>query len=155
MTFPLFVFPENAKFGRVVPKSKIYAHSNPSKRLRKLFVDQVEQIVWQYKLAPETINIPARPPVTEIQVFDVELRTQEVSEDVLRCIDRSIPYPIFYRVSFGDKIKSIAAYKRPSDADSTKWVVDLYFETPWQSNRVGDEAEEKRLPLPIALDTHL
>jgi hypothetical protein len=29
-------------------------------RLKDLFVEQVEQIVWQYKLAPETINLPAR-----------------------------------------------------------------------------------------------
>ena len=40
----------------------------------------------------------------------------------------------------------MAAFKRPSDVDSTKWVVSGYFATDW----VPDDAA--RLPLPIALN---
>ena len=42
--------------------------------MKDLFVAQVEQIVWQYKLAPETINLPATPGVPEIQVFGIGSR---------------------------------------------------------------------------------
>lgn len=142
----MFTYPEKARFGRIVPKSKIYAQTNPSKKLRQLFVDQVDQIVWQYKLAPETINVPAKAPVTEIQVFDLVLRTDEISEDVLRCIDRAIQFPIFFQTKYNGKVKSIAAYKRPSEADSAKWVVDLYFDTAWQPEAVAS------VRLPLALD---
>jgi Domain of unknown function (DUF4391) len=48
-------------------------------RVKKLFVQQVEQIVWQFKLAPETINLPARPAVPEIQVFAIQLKTPELN----------------------------------------------------------------------------
>src|SRR5690606_19411810 len=41
---------------------------------------------------------------------------------------------------------STAAYKRPSEADSGKWVVDAYFELDWQP------ADIARQPLPVALD---
>jgi hypothetical protein len=56
----LFNFPPQAQVGRVLPKSKIYEHGRISTALRERFVKQVEQITWQYKLAPETINLPAR-----------------------------------------------------------------------------------------------
>lgn len=80
----------------------------------------------------------------EIQVFTVALKTPELSEDVLRCIDQAIPFPIFYQLTFEGRIKTKAAYKRPNDTG--KWVVDGYFETDWQFSDV------ERSELPIALD---
>lgn len=109
-------------------------------------MEEVDQIVWKFKLAPETINLPARPAVPEIQVFGVTIRTEELSESILRTIDKAIPFPIFYELSHGSKIKSTAAFKRPSDADATKWVVDAYFETEWMP------ADSPREALPVALD---
>jgi len=114
--------------------------------VREQFVTQVDKIVWQYKLAPETVNLPARPGVPEIQIFSIALKTPELSEDVLRCIDQAIPFPIIYQLTFEDRIKSKAAYKRPSDADASKWVVDSYFETDWH------KSDTERSELPVALD---
>ena len=105
----LFAYPKQAEFNRVLPKSKIYEHGKPSRAVRDGFVTQINQIVWQYKLAPETINLPARPSVPEIEIFSLELKTPEVSEDVLRCIDKKIPQPIFYNLSFAGHIKTVAA----------------------------------------------
>lgn len=146
MSRALFVYPKKAEFNRVLPKSKIYEHARPSRSIRERFVAEVDQIVWKYKLAPETVNLPARPGVPEIQVFSVSLRAGELSESVLRTIDKAIPYPLFFELSHGGRIKSTAAFKRPSDADSAKWVVDAYFETPWKP------IEADRQPLPVALD---
>ena len=146
MSSPLFAYPAQATFNRMVPKSKIYEHAKPSRRVRECFVAEVEQIIWKYKLAPETINLPARPGVPEIQIFAIHLRTEELSEAVLRTIDKAIAFPIFFELLNGQRIKSSAAYKRPSEADSAKWVVDGYFETDWMST------EEPRSPLPVALD---
>ena len=134
MSHALFHYPKQAAFERPLPKNKIYEHAKPSSALREQFVTQVDKIVWQYKLAPETVNLPARPGVPEIQIFAIALKTPELSEDVLRCIDQAIPFPIIYQLTFEDRIKSKAAYKRPSDADASKWVVDSYFETAWQAN---------------------
>lgn len=143
---PLFVYPSQAEFNRVLPKSKIYEHGKPSRAVRNGFVAQINQIIWQYKLAPETINLPSRPAVPEIEIFLIELKTAEVSEDVLRCIDKAIPLPIFHNLSFEGRIKTVAAYKRPSDADASRWVVDAYFESPWLP------AQSERAALPVALD---
>ena len=60
---PFISYPKQAAFGRVLPKNKIYEHSGASSAVREMFVRQVEQIVWQYKLAPETINLASKPGV--------------------------------------------------------------------------------------------
>jgi D-alanyl-D-alanine carboxypeptidase len=62
----LFAWPAQATVARPVAKTKIYAHAKPAAALRALFVEQVESITWAYKLAPETINLPAKPDVPEI-----------------------------------------------------------------------------------------
>ena len=70
----LFSYPPQAAFGRPLPKNKLYEKSGANTRLKDLFVSQVDQIVWQYKLAPETINLTARPGVPEVQVFSIHLK---------------------------------------------------------------------------------
>ena len=142
----LFQYPEQAAFGRVVPKSKIYEHGRASTALKKVFVDQVAKIVWKYKLSPDTINLPSRPAAPEIQVFEVVQKVATLKEDVLRCIDAAISAPIFFELLCEDQVQGKVAYKRPSEADSKKWVVDIYFETQWQP------ADAERTSLPVALD---
>jgi hypothetical protein len=148
----LFDYPQNAAFGRVLPKNKVYAFGKATRRLRDLFAAQVNQIVWRFKLAPDTINLPASPAVTEIQIFGVELKPgiDDASEDILYCIDNAIAFPIIFEVitpaDTGDRIKVIAAYKRPSEADSSKYVVGDYFSTDWLP------AHTTRSPLPVALN---
>jgi len=145
----LFAYPPQAAFGRVLPKTKIYAYAKPSRRLQQRFAAEVAQIVWQFKLAPETIRLEGRPGVPELQVFTIRLKdegAQEFTEDVLRCIDRAIVFPIMFEVVAGDRLQAVAAYKRPSEADSAKWVVGDYFLSPWLP------ADSVRSSLPVALD---
>lgn len=146
MTAAFFDYPKAAAFGRVVPKSRIYEHAAVGAALKDLFVTQVDQIVWKYKLAPETTNLAATKTVSEIQVFGISLRTGKLDEEVLRAIDRAIPFPLIFELSWSGKRKAVAAFKRPSDADPTKWVVSAYFAADW----APDDAP--RLPLPVALN---
>ena len=146
----LFYYPKQAEFGRVLPKNKIYEHSGANTRLKDLFVEQVEQIVWRYKLAPETINLAAKPGVPEIQIFAIQLKTSELHRDVLRCIDGAVQFPIVFELTQGQgaeaRTQVVAAYKRPSEADSANWVCSDYFESGWMP------ATSERAPLPLALD---
>lgn len=146
----LIAYPKQAAFGRVLPKKKIYEYSGANTRLKDLFVDQVEQIVWQYKLAPETINLPARPGVPEIQIFSIQLKSPELHEDVLRCIDSVVQFPILFELNHGQgdqaKTQSVAAYKRTSETDAGCWVLSSYFATDWKP------VATPRAAMPLALD---
>ena len=146
MTTTLFEYPRNAAFGRVLPKSKIYEHAHPSSAIKELFVRQVEQIAWQYKLAPETVNIKGTLSVPEIQVFSIALKEGDLKPEVLRCIDQAIPFPILFELRFDGKVKPRAAFKRPSEADVTKWVISEYFDSDWVPG------ETLRKPLPLVFD---
>lgn len=140
----LITWPRAAYFGRAIPKNKIYEHAGANTALKDLFVQQVEQIIWDYKLAPETINIPADAKTSEIQVFRINLKSSHLDHKVLQAIDKAIPFSILFELSYHDQIKLAAAYKRRSESDSTRWVIGRYFESGWQP----DDAE--REPLPIA-----
>ncbi|MCA3774695.1 MAG: DUF4391 domain-containing protein [Cutibacterium sp.] len=146
----LIAYPKQATFGRVLPKNKIYERSGANTRLKDLFVEQVEQIVWQHKLAPETINLPARPGVPEIQIFRIQLKTPELHRDVLRCIDGAVQFPIVFELHRGQgdlgQTQVVAAYKRPSEVDGSRWVLSDYFATNWLP------AAGLRTPMPLALD---
>ena len=142
----LFSYPPQAAFGRTLPKNKLYEKAGANTRLKDLFVAQVEQIVWQYKLAPETINLPAKPGVPEVQVFSIHLKVPELHLDVLRCIDGAVQYPIIFELCFEGRVQPIACHKRPSEADASQWVCSDYFAGNWQPTAAA------RTPLPMALD---
>lgn len=163
MTTTLFAYPRNTAFGRVLPKGKIYERGTPSSATKEFFVRQVERITWEFKLAPETINLQGTSSVPEIQVFSVTLKNGELKTEVLRCIDQAIPFPILFELQFNGKVKPIAAFKRPSEADSTKWVISNYFEGNWVKELTTEDTKDtekpvagcsvvKRTPLPLVMD---
>jgi len=142
----MFTFPSQAAFNRTIAKTRIYDRAQPSKAVRARFVQEVESIVWSYKLAPETINLPPSPGVHEIQVFTLTAKTPELSEIVLRTIDEAIPSPLFFRICHGDRVRGRIAYKRPSAAAADAWVIEEGFTGPWHP------ATTKFPPLPAVLD---
>lgn len=144
---PAFIsYPKQAAFGRTLPKNKIYEHSGANTRMKDLFVDQVDQIVWQYKLAPETINLPAKPGVPELQIFSIQLKKPELNLDVLRCIDGAVQFPIIFELSFDAQTQVVAAYKRPNESDASRWVLSDYFAAAWLPSDI------ERAAMPLALD---
>ena len=142
----MFIYPQKALLSRPLPKSKIYQFASPTPAVKQLFVSQIDNIVWQYKLAPETINLPATESVEEIQIFDISLKGSECDLSVLRCIDAAIPFKIFYRLFNDDSVRFTTAFKRRSEVSNEKFVIDRYFSSDWLP--VDSICE----PLPIALN---
>ncbi len=142
----MFAYPKQAEFNRAVPKTKIYAHARPSKRVKELFVAQVGEILWKYKLSPETINLPPRNGINEIQVFEIVLRTPQLDPAVLQTIDKAISFPLVFQLTHAGQVRFAVSYKRPSEVDASKWVIEASFQTEPQS------LDAKRPPLPVALD---
>jgi len=142
----MFQFPKQAEFNRALPKSKIYAFARPTRAIKDRFVTGIQDIVWKYKLAPETVNLPARRGIQEIQVFEIALKTEELPDEVLHTIDKAVPSPIVYQLTFDGRVRFSAAYKRPSEADASKNVIEAYFTTDWQPTA------QPLPPLPVVLD---
>lgn len=142
----MFAYPEQARYGRPIPKSKIFEKSNAPSSLRKRFAAEVDKLVWEYKLAPDTVNLPERGGVLEIQVISVSLKTPRLDPDLLRCLDRTIPHPLFFEVTHAGRFRTVAAFKRPHEANAGDWVVGDYYQSPWR------KALSSQAPLPLAID---
>jgi hypothetical protein len=144
----LFAYPSQASVRRTVPKSRIYRFGLATERLQDRFVQQVEEIVWAYKLAPETVNLPPAGDVSEIQVFHVVLRGAELDDAVLATIDRGVNFPILFELVAADgmRVQPVAAYKRRSEASPDRQVIGDYLHDDWLP------ADAERAPLPFALD---
>src|SRR5690606_38208125 len=54
--------------------------------------------------------------------------------------------PIIYQLHRDQQTCMVAAFKRPSQAEAGKWVLDDYLAGPWLADTV------ERQPLPISLD---
>jgi len=143
----LFDYPTKARFGRKIPKSKLYENASANTKLKDKFVNQIEKIVWQYKLAPNTLNLDATNKVPEIQVFDIFLKTKEVDQVLLEVIDKAIPLPIIFQIHKGNKVKIKAAYKRPSESANNKWVIEAYFESEWLDKDMAKQSMPQALDL--------
>ena len=142
----LFAYPPQAAVNRVLPKTKVYANATIPAKLREAFVSDLHQITWRYKLAPETVRLAATPEVPEIQVFELALKGPTLNEEVARTIDRAIPFPIVFELTFADQVKALAAWKRPLESNPGTWTTNHYLATPWMP------ADSPRETLPVALD---
>jgi hypothetical protein len=145
----LIAWPDKAKVNQTIPKSTFYEHGAVNARLKDLFVKAVEQVTWQYKLAPETINLPAKEGVAEIQIFGIQLKTPELSHEVLRRIDGAIEHPILFELYSSDLMQVVACFKRPRGGDGGgKLLLSDYFGTDWLP------ADSPRADLPTSLSLH-
>lgn len=142
----LYEYPQQAKLERFLPKSKVFEFVKPGGKLKELFVQQIEKITVAYSLSHKSLNLSATDDVKEIQIMRIQLKTTELSHEILRSLDKAIRSPLIFELHYSNQQKVIAAFKRPSDADPAKWVINDYFETDWL------DINTPRTSLPIALD---
>ncbi|MCO5173089.1 MAG: DUF4391 domain-containing protein [Trueperaceae bacterium] len=143
----LFRWPQNAAFGRSVPKTKFYEHGSVRTGLREKFVDEIQRITWAYKLAEGTIRLKGSEVVPEIQVFTIEAKGANVGDEVLASIDRAVHFPIIFEVvsavEHTSHVRMTAAQKLLGGAAPK---VGAYFTTAWLPT------DTPRSPLPAATD---
>ena len=128
----MFELPERTVYNRKIPKSKFYEKLGANSRLKDLFVEQIDSIIWKHKLSKATMNLEPTPVVQEIQIFELLLRQSEISKEILESIDKAIPYPILYVLRYKTEAKLMIAYKQPNQKNENRSVVHNYYESSWQ-----------------------
>ena len=132
--------PKTTDFNKRIPKEKFYENLNVTPTVKKCFVDQIKVIYWRNKIASSTTNLAPGSTVTEIEVFEVRLKTNLLDEAVLRQIDKEIPYHIVFFLEYDGKYQAWTAYKEAS-ADNAAFKVNQYYHTDWMT--------EDELPLKL------
>ena len=157
-------FPQAAKFGRVIPKEKLYSQAGANAELKQLFVEQVAQIKWAYKLAESTINLAKTEQIHELEVIHIKLKAQSLDEKILKAIDKAIPHPTLFMLTrdakYDDRgegateintptqeIAYQAAHKLKSTTQSNKekWQQSAYLKSQWLA-----PSSQHAAPLPAA-----
>ena len=132
--------PKTTEFNKRIPKEKFYENLNVTPAVKKSFVDQIKVIYWRNKIASSTTNLALGATVTEIEVFEVRLKTNLLDEAVLRQIDKEIPYHIVFLLEYDGKYQAWTAYKEASTGN-TAFKVNQYYHTDW--------LPEEELPLKL------
>ena len=122
--------PKTTDFNKRIPKEKFYENLNVTPTVKKCFVDQIKVIYWRNKIASSTTNLAPGTTVTEIEVFEVRLKTNLLDEAVLRQIDKEIPYHIIFLLEYDGKYQVWTAYKEASTGN-TAFKVNHYYHTDW------------------------
>lgn len=142
-----FRWPAAAKVDRDLPKERLYKEGGVSAAVRRRFIDEVQRVRWAYKLGQESIHLSGTDDVPEVQVFEIELKGEEISDAVLASIDKAVPSPIIFelqRTRAGRReIQCVAAQKRCSQKATT---LGDYLRSDWGAEHV------ERDPLPPAID---
>ncbi|SDF27725.1 DUF4391 domain-containing protein [Sporolituus thermophilus] len=128
----MFDVPDRTLVNRKIPKNKFYEKLDANTKLKELFAEQIETIVWKHKLAQSTMNLDPVDEVQEIQIFELFLRQRGISREILESIDKSIPYPILHVLRYQNEVKLVIAYKQPNQNNENRAVVHSYFESDWQ-----------------------
>lgn len=123
--------PKSTEFNKRIPKQKFYDNLTVSPTLKRSFVDQIRIIYWANKIAPSTVNLAEGKNVTEIEVFHVRLNQKTLNENVLKQIDREIPYHILFVLEYDGKYKAVMGYKEAAGSGKAVFKVDRYYQTEW------------------------
>lgn len=133
--------PVKTEFNRNIPKQKFYENTEISPALKRVFVEQVKSIYWKNKISASTTNLAAGKNVTELQVFEIKLKSPVLDDSLLRHIDMNIPYHILFILEYQGKYQAWIGYKEAAASGKAAFKVNSYYHTDW--------LEEEQLPLKL------
>lgn len=120
--------PKSTEFNRVIPKNKIFLYTVYSQTLRDIYYEQIDTVTWKNKLSKETFDIISDNAFSEIEVFDIAMKTGSIDKRLLRQIDKGIPYYIFHVLNHENRYQAWIANKRDFNG---KIKVENYIRTLW------------------------
>ena len=127
----MIALPRTTEFNRRIPKQKFYENMDISPRLKKVFVEYVKIIYWKNKIAVSTTNLAAGKDVTELEVFEIRLNSPITDDNLLRQIDRQIPYHILFILEYENKYQAWIGYKEAAMSGNNAFKVSGYYHTEW------------------------
>lgn len=131
--------PKSTEFNKRIPKQKFYENLSVTPAMKTAFTEQIKIIYWRNKLAATTLNLAPDRIVTEIEVFEIRLTSPDLDEDILRLIDREIPYHILFLLEYNRKYQAAMGYKEAASSGKAAFKVERYYRTEWLT--------EEELPL--------
>lgn len=124
-------FPESTFLGKRIPKESFYQRIDMNATIKRSFIDDIDQIVWQNKLSPDTLNVGKGTRVIEIEVFEIQLKRILYAAKVIEFIEKSIPKHLLFILSHQGESKLLMNYKEEYENQTGKFKIVETFQTDW------------------------
>ena len=109
-------FPTFTIYNKVMPKKAFYSHLEANARMKSLFVEYIEQIVWLYKLAPSNLHIADGKKVQEIDILRIKLKQKTKSFlEICRFRDSLSPHHTLFIIEHESEYQLLVNYKEWKD----------------------------------------
>ena len=115
--------PNECKVDRFIPKKTFYEHVGITSTTKKEFVDDVDKMIWLYKLSEDNIHISRTKKVEEIEIFLLEMKNKVIPNNVIKAIVKGIPYKILFKIVYKDDY--CYAIKPNDNIYCTKWNEEI------------------------------
>lgn len=127
--------PANCRLGKRVYKKLFAENAQLGITDKKAFSEDIDKVVWMYKVEPNTVLIPAftddQREYLEVAVIQVDCKTQKRTGRIAQIVHRAIPYPLLIIFSHESSVVLSLAHKRFSQAEKGAIVADEFFTSDW------------------------
>ncbi|WP_213239706.1 DUF4391 domain-containing protein [Citrobacter braakii] len=131
--------PESTLLGTRITKKMILENNDLSSSDKKLVNEVIQSVEWLNTLKPETLNIPTYVTETveyiEVTVLKVNLKADTTNRGKLKSTAKLfhtlIPYPVILLLELNGELAISLADKRINQADSSKLVIEFFYNSPW------------------------
>lgn len=123
--------PNSCIVDRFIPKRKFYEKKDLNSNLIKKFQEKIKKVTWKYKISEESVGIKKDANIKEIQIFEIELKTNVIPIDLLKIIDSAIPYIILYKFTYKNNFAYGIALKKSKNIEKyflSDWNEDINFD---------------------------
>ena len=131
--------PESTFLGTRITKKMILENNDLSSSDKKLVNDVIQSVEWLNTLKPETLNIPTYLTETveyiEVAVLKINLKADTTNRGKLKSTAKLfhtlIPYPVILLLELNGELAISLADKRINQADSSKLVIEFFYNSQW------------------------
>ncbi|HIF9415315.1 TPA: DUF4391 domain-containing protein [Photobacterium damselae] len=133
--------PDSTYLGTRITKKMILENNDLSSSDKKLVNEVVQSVEWVNTLKRETLNIPTyvteMVEYTEVAVLKVTLKADDSNfgklKNTAKLFHTIIPYPVILIIELDGQLAISLADKRINQSDSSKLVIEHYYNSQWFS----------------------
>ncbi len=133
--------PDSTYLGTRITKKMILENNDLSSSDKKLVNEVVQSVEWVNTLKRETLNIPTyvteMAEYTEVAVLKVTLKADDSNlgklKNTAKLFHTLIPYPVILMIELDRQLAISLADKRINQSDSSKLVIEHYYNSQWFS----------------------
>ena len=116
--------PKSTVVNRFYAKNKFYKKLMISNATKYEFVNDIDSIIWMYKLSPDTIGINKTEETEEIEIFEIKLKNRIIPKNVIKTICKRVPYKLLFILKYTD---DMCYSVKIDDVYSSEWNENIKF----------------------------